>query len=93
MLKGVQLAVSEIIAAVRLFHADIVGDDVPVYAGDIHPFFQFVVIDAEACYFFHSVIFFTQAVCFPYSLSNQYRSRLFPFCQVYPEEKALRGDI
>ena len=45
VLKGVNSGVCEIVAAVRLLHADVVGDDVAVHPREIHPALQPIVID------------------------------------------------
>lgn len=44
VLKGMDGAIGEIISGVRLFHADVISDDITVNAGDIHTFFQSIVI-------------------------------------------------
>ena len=53
MLKRMQFPIAEVITAIWFFHADIIGNHITIHAGDIHSFFQLVMIDGKACNSFH----------------------------------------
>ena len=56
MLKGMHGPVGKIVAAVGLFHADVIGHNVSVYAGDIHSLGQCIMIHRKTGDLFHTIL-------------------------------------
>ncbi|MPN05641.1 hypothetical protein SDC9_152892 [bioreactor metagenome] len=53
MLKCVNGRIFKVGADIGHYHADIIGHDVAVDPGGIHPFLQYIVVDAKTCDTFH----------------------------------------